>query len=553
MRNAHFRDQVGGLPQGLFILCAVFAFLCWYVFSPVFGAGFSEIPGDLGDARLNNYILEHGYKYLTGQAPSFWSAGFYYPHTGVIAHSDNLLGALVFYVPFRHLGFDRETAFQGWIITGYALNFASMAFVLLRARVSPWAAAVGATVFAFSPLQTLHLNHAQLLFRAPAPLAWHFLTGFLDRPRAGNLAAGLAFLVWQIYISLYLGYFLVLVLTAAVVSSLLSRDGLYSYVRSAPLKQKLGHVALLAGAVLALAPLWHRYSSPKIYKNTLAEVLDLLPRPAGYLIGSRNRLMEQVLGADLTIQSQYPWEHALYVGIVPWVAMLLLTPRVLRHPSGTYGGARRTVLAFWLVFTLTLSVHGVSLYRFIVEAVPPLTGIRGVTRVALMLLMPLSYAVGYEFDALLRNVSKTASGACMGIAALLFGTVAVWDTGVRCVTVGKAHVQERVAKIRQSAAVSSPASVLTWDGPILAVFRTNPSEPGYLTHMDAMIAAQELNLVTVNGSSRFAPPGFRQFSDCEGLAAMLRDYEKTVPGFSSRETVKRMVFVPSSTACGGEF
>ncbi len=553
MRNPPLKDQVGHIVRGILIPGVVFVFLCWYVLAPVFGKGFSEIPGDLGDARLNNYILEHGYKYLTGQAPSFWSAGFYYPHTGVIAHSDNLLGALVFYVPFRYLGLDRETAFQGWILTGYVLNFAAMAFVLLRAKLSPWAAALGAAVFAFSPLQTLHLNHAQLLFRAPAPLAWHFLSGFLDRPRAGSLAAGLFFLVWQIYISLYLGYFLVLLLATGVLSALFRGEELRSYLRSGPLKQKLGLGALTAGAALALAPLWRLYSAPKIYKNTLAEVLDLLPRPAGYLIGSRNRCIEQVLGADLTVASKYPWEHALYVGIVPWAAMLFLTWRVIRRHAGRHDGAERTALAFWAVFALTLSVHGLSLYRLILEAVPPLTGIRAMTRVALILLMPLSFAVGYEFDALLRNVSKAPAGACAAVAALLVGAMAVWDSGVRCVTTEKSYVQERVAKLKQSAAVSSPAPTLKWDGPILAAFRTNPSEPNYLTHLDAMLAAQDLNLVTVNGSSRFAPPGFRPFSDCEGLAAMFQDYEKTVPGFSSRETAKRLVFAPNSKACGVGF
>jgi hypothetical protein len=32
----------------------------------------SKIPGDLGDARFNNYVLEHGYKYLNGEVKSFW-------------------------------------------------------------------------------------------------------------------------------------------------------------------------------------------------------------------------------------------------------------------------------------------------------------------------------------------------------------------------------------------------------------------------------------------------------------------------------------------------
>ncbi len=31
----------------------------------VFESNLSKMPGDLGDTRFNNYILEHGHKYLT--------------------------------------------------------------------------------------------------------------------------------------------------------------------------------------------------------------------------------------------------------------------------------------------------------------------------------------------------------------------------------------------------------------------------------------------------------------------------------------------------------
>ena len=30
-----------------------------------------RIPGDIGDARFNSYVLEHFFRWITGQAPSF--------------------------------------------------------------------------------------------------------------------------------------------------------------------------------------------------------------------------------------------------------------------------------------------------------------------------------------------------------------------------------------------------------------------------------------------------------------------------------------------------
>ncbi len=71
----------------------------------------SFIPGDIGDARLNNYFLEHGYKWLTGQVESFWNAPFFYPTIRTMSLSDNHLGVLPIYALFRFLHFDRETSY----------------------------------------------------------------------------------------------------------------------------------------------------------------------------------------------------------------------------------------------------------------------------------------------------------------------------------------------------------------------------------------------------------------------------------------------------------
>ena len=49
------------------------------------------------------------------------------------------------------MGFDRETAFQCWMICGFALNFAAMAIVLDRFRFGWLAVSLGAAVFSFLP------------------------------------------------------------------------------------------------------------------------------------------------------------------------------------------------------------------------------------------------------------------------------------------------------------------------------------------------------------------------------------------------------------------
>ena len=50
-----------------------------------FGVSFEFLPGDLGDARLNNYILEHFFRWVHGWTASYWNAPFFYPSPFTIA------------------------------------------------------------------------------------------------------------------------------------------------------------------------------------------------------------------------------------------------------------------------------------------------------------------------------------------------------------------------------------------------------------------------------------------------------------------------------------
>ncbi len=56
------------------------------------GFDFSNIFGDLGDARLNNYFLEHGYQYLLEIILLFGVPPFYYPAENVMTYLSNYRG-----------------------------------------------------------------------------------------------------------------------------------------------------------------------------------------------------------------------------------------------------------------------------------------------------------------------------------------------------------------------------------------------------------------------------------------------------------------------------
>src|SRR5512137_326545 len=74
------------------------------------GSQLAFVPGDLGDARFNNYVLEHFYRFITGLTGDYWNAPFFFPFQRTMAFSDNLLGSAPFYALFRWAGLDMATA-----------------------------------------------------------------------------------------------------------------------------------------------------------------------------------------------------------------------------------------------------------------------------------------------------------------------------------------------------------------------------------------------------------------------------------------------------------
>jgi hypothetical protein len=195
------------LPAGILMFVGI-----WLVIVHPLGPRLSLIPGDLGDTRLNNYILEHFFLWITGQVKVYWSAPFFFPFQQTISFSDNLLGSAPFYTLFRWLKFSKESAFQAWYILGYLLNYFSASYVLIRSKFRPLAVGAGAFFFSFGLPALAQENHVQLLYRFCIPLACFTLWQFYQTPRIMSLV-GLAFwTVWQIYLTIYLGIFLIILL-----------------------------------------------------------------------------------------------------------------------------------------------------------------------------------------------------------------------------------------------------------------------------------------------------------------------------------------------------
>ena len=197
----------------------------WLIVIKPFGGHFEFVPGDLGDARFNNYILEHFFRWISGSETSYWDAPFFFPYKNITAFSDNLLGSAIFYAGLRRVGLDRESAFQGWYLLSFVFNFPVAAYVLSRYKLHPLAVGLGAFFFTFGLPLLAQESHPQLFYRFGIPLVYYFLWQLFEQPKLSSLAALVFWLVWQFFLSIYLGFFLVLLIAImAILTPLLDSN-----------------------------------------------------------------------------------------------------------------------------------------------------------------------------------------------------------------------------------------------------------------------------------------------------------------------------------------
>ena len=150
------------------------------LFHPTVLSGFRRTQVGLGDGRLVNHVLEHGYRWVMRHDghQNFWNVPLFHPETNVTAYTDVLLGAGPLYWVWRWIGCDPDTAFQLWMITVRTLNYVAAYWLLRRCfGVSGWAATCGAYLMTFTVGLRVAYEHPQL---APMFYVW-LAVGALQR------------------------------------------------------------------------------------------------------------------------------------------------------------------------------------------------------------------------------------------------------------------------------------------------------------------------------------------------------------------------------------
>jgi hypothetical protein len=516
---------------GILVVLGLFAFGMWQVPVAVLGPQQSLIPGDLGDARFNNYVLEHFYRYASGKEPSYWDAPFMYPYKNTIALSDNLLGTAPIYAAIRTAGLSRESAFQLWVVALFVLNFWCCFLALRKWVVVDVLAACGAYIFAFGIYNMGQMGHAQVFPKFMVPLAFWFLWRYLGSGGLKWFALVVLAVVYQFYCGMYLGFMLVYGLFFLALGHLVFLRYPGWWKRFLWWRYALGWILVLACGAALLAPVALPYQRMQALVlqtetgvRTFADISGSLPRPIAFFFshpGAESWRMFAETGLDVTPSW---WDQTQFVGGLPWLAIAAAVALVsLRRVTRAQRSILATLLfSFFFSWLFCMDIAGFSLYQWVFE-LPGFSSLRSVDRIINVQVM--FFVLLFVFA--LRPLFAAPRRAWL--TALLLPLLVVqdnrWDMASQ-MRFNKRDAQELVTEVQRRITREYKGSKM-YDAiaytPYFGIAGPGETHDRLIKlHLTAMLAAQDLGIPTVNAYTGYYPDKYMGFFDGLDSAMLMR-------------------------------
>ena len=468
--------------------CLVGVFL---VFSPTLLSGFRLMQTDLGDTRFLNYMLEHSFQWVTGNSlhSSFWSPPFFWPARNVAAYSEILLGVAPIYWVVRIFGFMPDTSFQLWMILATVLNYCAALFLLRSTLgISLIGSLGGSYLFAFAGARVAQISHQHLLPQFYSLAAIIFLiNGFRAWENGGGsrqvmpwLLAFTGAVVLQFYSCVYHGWFFVFGLAVFALICCLrttTRQSVVRFVKSNKLP--------IAGATLlaTIALSWMGYHYFLAYRDLgprgWPEVALMIPRLKSWLYFGDSPIYSW-MGSVIDFSSlPMPWEHVLGLG---FVTLLTCGYGYVRYAGKNPWLLMLGISGLAIVFIALLYPHGLSPWKLVYAVVPGASVIRAVTRIVLLVLIPVSVGVALGLQGI--RSQKVAVAVLAGLCLEQWYPTTSFD---------KLVVRQEVAKISGSL---SPECNCFYHA---AVLPCGSEPPALNRHLNAMWAGIIAGRPTING------------------------------------------------------
>lgn len=471
-------------------VCVLGLFLAFY---PMLLSGFGRMMTDPGDSRFNAYVLEHGYRWITGDPlhRSFWDPPIFFPAPNTAAYSDVLLGVAPFYWVWRWAGVGPDAAFQYWMLTMSVLTYLAAYLPLRRTlRVGALPAAMGAFLFAFGSSRLAQVGHQQLLGHFYAAIAVWAVIAVFEAHQSGKpwQARGCIVIVFvclaaQLWAGYYLGWFLGLGLGVGVVWALVLpayRRPLLAVLRAYPFT----FLAAAGLCALLLLPLGSHYlaAAASVSRRKYIDAFNTMPHWSLWLYqGADNWLYGWTRLNAWIPAGQFEHEKQIGIGLVAlglvgfglWKERELPIARLL-----ALGGLTLILVAQFLS-------HERVLCKWYFFHFPGAYSVRVVSRLGLLMLIPAAVGMALALQWLLGKRRLLWLALC---------TVVVLEQGRAMPSYDRRETQER---LRMLAAAVDPQC----DAFLITPERGNPRE----FDVDAMWVSLLLRKRTVNGYSGNQP------------------------------------------------
>lgn len=479
----------------------VYLFGLWYFCFRILGPSMEFVPGDMGDSRFINFLLEHGYQWSIGNADSFWNAGFMYPFENAVALSDNMIGTMPFYGIWRMFGISHETSYQLWWIIICSLNYWSAYYVMKR-WFSRWdLAIIAAWIFAFTIFNLGQINYMQMMIRFMVPIVLYSGVKMVETSQVKYFAMFALGIVYQFYGVIYTGFFLMYFsLFVIILYAILTKK----YLFFVPLfkKQALLYTSV-ATVVSVLAMLWlmlpYYEMSEQLGLRTYEEVRWNVPVILSFFFPSESSYTWQVLNENCRPDIPIWWIHYTFPGMLPLITMLGIP----------------FMWIYWKIRKVTISklTWTISIIAFIVF----LGFIRtydGQTFFALLFRLPgfnsmrvLNRFMNVEIFLLIVLLVSLAIKLPRKWSVLLFILVVIDNAFVPSLVIReeKALLTDR----RESLVALIEESIEPYHDAYVVMDTTQPNF--FITQIDAMVASTYIQKPAVNGYSSGCPGEFGQF------------------------------------------
>ena len=462
-------------------------------------SGFIEIPGDLGDTRFNNYLLEYSYNWISNSTldNNFWNAPFYFPQPNVIAYSDTLLGVAPIYWVFRFLGLNVAHSLLCWIAAVGILNFVcAMALFRNLPGVTNNGAALGAFLFSFASSRLSHFSHIQLLPQFYAVLALLFFYKALIHRNSCFLYLQIAALSFglQCYSSFYLSWFTAFVFCLSLLL-ILTVSKFRTFILDFAKANWFAILACLATLALISTPLAIQYLSAgrTLGLRSPQEVISFTPAlPSLLYHGPAHLLYSSIFSSyrDTYGSHEHQFGFGVFSLLLALAGLLALKDRALRYVA-------LCTIAICFLLTVKLPYNTSSAWIYLSDWIPAAEAIRAIGRIHLVLLMIWGFgiaSIASKLSSLLPN--KVMLNFCMSLLTLTLVT----EQARRHTSYSWVEAQKPLA-ILSDAISAAPDNCKTF-----FYASTGGKLSPWKYHLDMMWAGLQSNAAVINGYSGNSPP-----------------------------------------------